>query len=73
MDKPSLYQALVDAGVPISNHSSDLYFEKNDTSIEIAQNYPELTIATFHNQLTKTEWFEAYFQFVPYWIKIAEK
>ncbi len=71
--KKSLYAALVDAGVPVSNHESDLYFEKNDTSTEMIKDYKEHTISTFRNQRTGTTWYEALFQYVPFWEAVEKK
>ena len=63
----SLYTDLLNAGVPISNHESDLYFEINDISDDILTRHPEARPKRFLNQVTNTMWYEVYFVYDPWW------
>ena len=65
----SLYSELLAAGVDISNHESDLYFEINDISDAILKNHPEARPKRFLNQMTKTMWYEVYFAYDPWWAR----
>lgn len=65
----SLYTDLIAAGVPVSNWQSDLYFEDNETSRQIRKLHPSVRYSGFTNQITKTRWVEAPFQFDPFWEK----
>ena len=69
VEKDSLYSVLLDAGIEMSNHCSDLYFEKNEKSDEIVKDYPEACITVFMNQITWTQWYCANFQYTPFWSK----
>lgn len=62
----SLYMDLLDAGVKMSNHYSDLYFERNDVSKEIVKNN-NIKVSIFDNKVEKCFWFCAPFQYEPYW------
>lgn len=63
----SLYTDLVEAGVEISNRYSDLYFPANAQTQEIVKRHPKAVVRAFKNQITKTVWYEAPFQYDPYW------
>jgi hypothetical protein len=65
----SLYTELLNANIEISNHESDLYFEKNDISDSILKNHPDARPKTFLNQITHTIWYEVYFAYDPWWNK----
>lgn len=66
----SLYSELVEAGVTVDNHQSDLYFEKNPISDKIAAPYRDrLTITTFTDSKTGGTWYCAYFMYEPFWDK----
>jgi len=71
----SLYQALVAAGVEVSNRYSDLYFPINQQTAEILATFPkEMAIATkFVSDDTKERMYEVPFSFDPYWEKKLEK
>lgn len=65
----SLYQALVEAGVKVSNRYSDLYFPNNQETAEILAKFPkEKGIAIkFVSEDTKESMYEVPFAFDPYW------
>lgn len=68
----SLYQALVDAGVEVSNHYSDLYYPATSQTTEILSRYPDLrrSTTTFINNITQTRYYDTPFQYTPYWEKL---
>jgi hypothetical protein len=72
MSRSSLYQRLVAAGVEVANHYSDLYFPVNELTMEIVDEaridgvYASKPKMFRHSQLG-TLWFDAPFQFDPYW------
>lgn len=65
----SLYTALIEAGVDVSNWQSDLYFPANDTTRQILASFPkEKAIASvFTSNDTKKPTYEVPFAFDPYW------
>ena len=65
----SLYIDLLVAGVPLTNHESDLYFEVNEVSTEIVKSYPDLKPSTFRNRQNGALWYDAPFMYDPYWEK----
>jgi len=68
----SLYQALVDAGVEVSNHYSDLYYPVTRQTTEILSQYPDLrrSTTTFINNITQTSYYDTPFQYTPFWEKL---
>lgn len=65
-EKPSLYQALRSAGVPLSNHESDLYVKDTPAARGILHAY-EMSYTTFTNQIDGTPWFDVPFMYEPWW------
>ena len=70
----SLYQRLVEAGVEVSNWQSDLYFPMTDQTEAIVKQAREDGAYAgrpqpFMNAVTKTLWYDAPFQFDPFWEK----
>jgi hypothetical protein len=65
----SLYQALIEAGVKVSSHESDLYFPRTKESCEILQKYDVHyeNARNFINQVEGGVWFDVPFAFDPYW------
>ena len=65
----SLYTALTEAGIEVSNWQSDLYFPVNDTTRQILAGFPkEKSIASvFTSNDTKKPTYEVPFAFDPYW------
>lgn len=65
----TLYQALVDAGIKVSNHYSDLYYPVTPQTTEILSRYPDLKriSVTFYNKLTNSLYYETPFQYLPFW------
>jgi hypothetical protein len=74
----SLYQDLVDAGIPVDNHESDLYFQKSAAALEILDKYPEQSklSSLFKNEAPPHVgewWIEVPFAFMPFWYRISER
>lgn len=65
----SLYDALKAAGIPTSNHESDLYFPVTAESIAILERYPteKGSATTFTNQVEGGRWYDVPFAFTPWW------
>jgi len=79
MDKPSLYQRIVAAGIPHTNHYSDLYIKSTPESEQILKEYAaeqeESTgmqyrlswmCPTFINQVEGGIWRDCAFAYEPY-------
>lgn len=74
---PSIYAAMVEAGVPISNHYSDLYVPVNDTTIQIVQRYTQASksdkcvrpsVSVFWSITDNhRQWFDIALAYDPYW------
>jgi hypothetical protein len=67
----TLYGDLGAAGVPISNHESDLYFQDSADSRAILARWPDKAkLATrFECRLTGQTWWDVPFAFLPWWEK----
>lgn len=72
MEGKTLYQTLVDAGVEISNHESDLYFPVTKETTQILDQFPlqKGNATTFANQRPPNvgqRWYDVPFAYVPWW------
>lgn len=72
--KPTLYQRLVAAGVPVSNWQSDLYFKAGPIAERILREARADGVYTGHptmfiNQVEGGYWYDAFGQFDPFWEK----
>lgn len=72
----SLYDAIKDAGIPFSNHESDLYFKKTDKSTAILRTYAlaRAVATTFVNQAPPNVgeiWYDVPFAYMPFWEKVS--
>ena len=67
----SLYEKLTEAGIPTSNHESDLYFRRNQESLKILAEFPihHRNATVFFNQVELEMWMEVPFAYLPYWEK----
>lgn len=65
----TLYETLQAAGVGMTNHESDLYFEVNDTTTAILARFPlEKRNATrFRDQTNGHFCYDVPFAYQPYW------
>lgn len=65
----SLYRDLLEAGIEVDNHASDLYFPITPQSTVLLQRYPVLrqNATTFTNQITQTRWYDVPFAYDPFW------
>ena len=68
MDK-TLYSDLKAAGIPISNHESDLYFKYSPESVAILDKYPleKSNAQRFRNCIDGTTWVDVPFAYIPWW------
>ena len=63
-----LFNKLIKAEVPISNHYSDLYVKKTDESMDLLSEYEfRCNVTKFVNQIDKTVWYDVPFAYIPYW------
>lgn len=64
-----LYDELVEKGIKISNHYSDLYFPVTKETTEILARYPlqQGNATTFKNQVEGGLWYDVPFAYLPYW------
>ena len=68
----NLYKELVEAGVEVDNHESDLYFPKTEVSVEIVRRYPNKhNITTFERD--GEIWCDAPFAYDPWWDDAEKK
>lgn len=64
----SIYKAMVEAGVEISNHYSDLYVPVNPTTIALLADYKFKTnVQLFKCQITGLPYYDIPFAYEPYW------
>lgn len=63
----TLYQALVEAGVPVSSWQSDLYAPRNEAVREILAAYPNQTRSTFRSNVDGRLMYEFPFAYGPFW------
>ena len=64
--KKNPYHALLELGVPIDNHESDLYAEATPEALAIVK-ASGWSWSTFTNQITGTLWIDVPFAFEPFW------
>lgn len=70
----SIYEKMVQSGVRIENHCSDLYVPKNETTDEIVQLFAYRTITeTFMDNIDGTLWYNIPFCYDPYWIEKSKQ
>ena len=64
----SIYQQMIKTGVPISNHSSDLYVKVTPATKAIIETYElKQSVSIFRSLLDKEEWYDIPFAFDPWW------
>jgi hypothetical protein len=66
----SLYTDLIEAGIKVSNHESDLYCPVNEQTRELLKKH-NLKGSMFKNRVEGGYWFDVPFQFDPFWEKRA--
>jgi hypothetical protein len=70
----TIYEQMVEAGVKLSNHYSDLYAEVTETSTKIINGYEfKGNVSMFFNQVEKKMWYDIPFAYDLYWVKQAQK
>jgi hypothetical protein len=63
----SLYTDLLNAGVPVSNWQSDLYFPITPKTRAILAKYPKQYRSTFTSNIDGSRMYECPFAFDPFW------
>jgi hypothetical protein len=76
--KTSLYADLIAAGVPVSNHESDLYFPDTPEALRILDLYPleKRNSKRFKNQRPPNVgelWVDVPFAFIPFWERVSAR
>lgn len=67
---PSIYQQMVEAGVEIDHHATDLYVPVTEASTELVCAYRwRKNVTTFINQVTGDLWYDIPFAYEPAWGK----
>ena len=72
----SVYKELIEAGIPIDNHESDLYALVTPVSREIVRKYElnnEICATVFKSKTDGRNWFDIPFSYAPWWEKRMEK
>lgn len=64
-----IHQQLLDAGVPLDFHESDLYALVTPESRAIVECYEfyRSNVTTFVSEIDQLEWFVIPFEYVPFW------
>lgn len=74
---PTVYQALLAAGVPLDSHESDLYAKVTPESRRILAEYglsPTVSMTTvFISQIDGERWYDLPFRFDPFWAAVARR
>lgn len=66
-DKPTLYQALVAAGVPTDHHESDLYVKATPEAQQILREYGHDRPKVFMSNTDTGPWYDLPFAYEPFW------
>jgi len=65
-----IYQELLDAGVKLDHHESDLYAEKTPVSERIVRDYQfKSNVKVFRDQIEHNLWYDIPFAYSPFWAK----
>jgi len=62
----SLYTDLIEAGIPVANHYSDLYFPVTEQTRELVKKH-KVRADKFKNQVEGGFWYDVFGAFDPYW------
>ena len=69
----SLYSELLQAGVPLSNHESDLYAKATPAAREIIRRHRPSSVSVFTSQIDGALWYDVPFAYLPWWEKRCGK
>jgi hypothetical protein len=70
----SIYRQMIEAGVEIASHESDLYVPANEITDAIIREYEfKNQVTPFFDNITRTRWYDIPFAFEPYWITKLDK
>lgn len=71
--KQSIYQAMIDAGVPVDHHESDLYAKVTPESREIVRQYEfRHNVSLFKAQSSGEMWYDIPFAYQPFWENVSK-
>lgn len=70
---PTLYEDLLEAGVEIDSHESDLYFPVSKESEQILLRHPDQSFTIFRSQIDGSAWVDCPFAYDPWWNKRISK
>lgn len=78
MNGKSLYQRLVDLGVEVSGHESDLYFPATPATIQVIDDCLRDGVlksrpTRFRSNVDHKAWFDAPFMYDPFWANHAPR
>lgn len=66
--EPQLYDKMLNAGVEIANHCSDLYVPVNEITRSIVNDYQfKANVTQFTSNIDGKQWFDIPFAFLPWW------
>jgi len=70
VESDDIYQQLMDAGVELDHHESDLYAKVTPESTAIIKNYRmKDNVTVFTNKKDNKPWYDIPFAFTPFWDK----
>lgn len=68
MNMKPIYEQMVEAGVEIASHETDLYVPVNETTMRILRDYPfRSSVTAFTSQIDNKRWFDIPFAYLPAW------
>lgn len=69
MNTPTLYRAILDAGIKFASHETDLYIPATDQTRAILKQFPlqDSIKEPFTNQVEGGTWFDIPFAYLPAW------
>ena len=68
MSDKSIYAQMLEAGIEIGNHASDLYVPDNEVTRKIIAGYEfKSNCTTFRNQINGETWVDIPFAYDPWW------
>lgn len=70
----TIMQEMIDAGVEISHHESDLYVKVTPESRAIVEDYEfRCNVTAFRSRVDGELWYDVPFAFDPFWIKAQRR
>jgi len=64
----TIYERLLEAGIPLDSHESDLYALVTPESTRIVAGYEHAkNVRTFRSEVDGRQWFDIPFAYLPWW------